>query len=43
MNFNCHILSKNILSCTYYIVTPPRLGVTKEMMSRGPQVEDMEC
>jgi hypothetical protein len=25
------------------IPTPPRLGVTKEIMSRGPQVEDMEC
>jgi hypothetical protein len=22
---------------------PPFLGITKEMMSRGPQVEDMEC
>jgi hypothetical protein len=22
---------------------PPFLGITKEMMSRGPQVADMEC
>jgi len=36
------VINRFLVELYYGPVTPPGLGVNKEMMSQGPQVEDTE-